>query len=582
MIKFKNVVSLFDGHSGGRIALDIQGIKYENYYSSEIDKYAIQASDAVFPDNIKLGNVIKLRRYLEKPYLFERMYNCSFVKKENKQLILHCTDLLLDGVDLLMGGSPCTGFSFAGKQLNFNDSQSKLFFEFIKIKNILNPRLFLLENVRMKKEYYEAISKYVGVEAIKDEKGKPYINSALVSAQNRMRSYWTNIEGVKQPEDRGILLKDILEDENSIDEKYYIKGVKFDKFLSELKGRYLKLNKKGNLKQNQDKASTLTGGGHSGGNHSDMDILLVDYSHQNEGLRFYEGKAPTLNARDYKEPRCICVAQRGRNIVDGKRKDYNGAPTEQRLEPNLDGKTNCLTTVGKDNLVLISNSKKNTITDKSIYYEKDTRTLTILQELQEIIREEKNGEWAVAIYARFFKDDLLFKRMYESFIFKEQKGCSYREDEQREGTKNDKAVSMCEMQSEEWTGRPSYRYESSKQFIKQLAEVMSELSLEDSQTEKNMYRLWKTTKRVRLLRKALSTIQEIWRPIKIETEEINIDKNSYKLRRLTVRECGRLQTIPEPILDKILASGVSNSQLYKIFGNGWNVETIAHIFSFIK
>jgi DNA-cytosine methyltransferase len=107
-------------------------------------------------------------------------------------------------IDLLMGGSPCQGFSFAGKQLNFNDERSKLFFEYVRILKECKPKYFLLENVKMKKEYQDIISKYLGVEPI-------IINSSLVSAQNRVRLYWTNIPGIKQPRDKGIKLINILE-----------------------------------------------------------------------------------------------------------------------------------------------------------------------------------------------------------------------------------------------------------------------------------------------------------------------------------------------------------------------------------
>jgi site-specific DNA-cytosine methylase len=108
-------------------------------------------------------------------------------------------------IDLLLGGSPCQGFSFAGKQLNFFDHRSKLFFDFVKALETLNPRYWLLENVKMKKEYEDIITQHVGVKPIE-------INSALVSAQNRVRLYWTNIPGVQQPVDKGISLTDILED----------------------------------------------------------------------------------------------------------------------------------------------------------------------------------------------------------------------------------------------------------------------------------------------------------------------------------------------------------------------------------
>jgi len=169
-----NVLSLFDGMSCGRIALDRLGIKVDNYYASEIDKYAIQVSQANYPDIIQVGDITEL--------------DLSTLPK----------------IDLVMGGSPCQGFSFAGKQLAFDDPRSALFFEFVRCVKELKPTYFLLENVRMKKEYLDVISEYMGVEPI-------MINSALVSAQNRVRYYWTNIPGIEQPEQRGIVLRDILE-----------------------------------------------------------------------------------------------------------------------------------------------------------------------------------------------------------------------------------------------------------------------------------------------------------------------------------------------------------------------------------
>lgn len=127
-------------------------------------------------------------------------------------------------IDLLLGGSPCQGFSSAGKQLNFFDPRSKLFFDFVKAKEQLKPKYFLLENVKMKKEYEDVITQHIGVEPIE-------INSSLVCAQNRIRLYWTNIPGIQQPDDKGILLKDIILDGEvdrdkafCIDSNYYKGG----------------------------------------------------------------------------------------------------------------------------------------------------------------------------------------------------------------------------------------------------------------------------------------------------------------------------------------------------------------------
>lgn len=112
-------------------------------------------------------------------------------------------------VDLLLGGSPCQGFSFAGKQLNFSDPRSKLFFDFVKALEVLKPKYFLLENVKMKKEYEDIITQHLGVKPIE-------INSGLVSAQDRKRLYWTNIPGIQQPKNMHIYLKDILETETTV------------------------------------------------------------------------------------------------------------------------------------------------------------------------------------------------------------------------------------------------------------------------------------------------------------------------------------------------------------------------------
>ena len=170
-----NVLSLFDGLSCGQIALNRADIKYDNYYASEIDKHAIKVTQHNYPNTIQLGSVTEIKG----------------------------SDL--PQIDLIIGGSPCQGFSFAGKQLNFDDPRSKLFFEFVRLKNELNPKYFLLENVVMKQEFQDVITEYLGVKPIK-------INSKLVSAQTRERLYWTNIPNVKEPEDCGITLSDILED----------------------------------------------------------------------------------------------------------------------------------------------------------------------------------------------------------------------------------------------------------------------------------------------------------------------------------------------------------------------------------
>jgi DNA-cytosine methyltransferase len=177
-----NVLSLFDGISCGQIALERQGFEIDNYFASEIDKYAMQITMANYPNTKQLGDVRNV------------------------------TAEQLPKIDLLIGGSPCQGFSFAGAGLNFEDERSKLFFEFVRLKNELTPKYFLLENVKMKQEFQDIISEQLGVKPI-------LINSSLVSAQNRERLYWTNIPVIGQPTDKGILLKDIIEDGQVLKDK---------------------------------------------------------------------------------------------------------------------------------------------------------------------------------------------------------------------------------------------------------------------------------------------------------------------------------------------------------------------------
>jgi DNA (cytosine-5)-methyltransferase 3A len=178
-----NVLSLFDGMSCGQIALNKAGIEYKNYFASEIDKYAIEIAQKNYPNTKQLGNITELK------------------------------GSQLPKIDLLIGGSPCQSFSNAGNGKGF-EGKSGLFWEYIRILREVKPRYFLLENVKMKKEWIDIISKEIGVQPIK-------INSNLVSSQNRERLYWTNIPGITQPKDKRIFIEDILD--KKFDEKYWLK-----------------------------------------------------------------------------------------------------------------------------------------------------------------------------------------------------------------------------------------------------------------------------------------------------------------------------------------------------------------------
>lgn len=293
------VWSLFDGMSCGRIALDKAGIPVRHYIASEVDKYAIQISKKNYPDIEHVGDVL------------------SFDPDQYPK------------PDLLLAGSPCQGFSFAGKRLNFDDPRSKLFFEFVRVLASAAPKYFLLENVQMKQECIDVISSELGVQPIT-------INSSLVSAQNRKRLYWTNIPSVYLPEDKGIVLRDILEPE-PVDDRYYA-GLKLQQGYrggNQLNPNYR--SQQNTIYDLDDKSATFCAGTHGycmgyvpvprqvtspdglvlaghADNINGHDILKRVYSP--------EGKSPTLNtcSGGNREPKIVQVA-RGKNAGGIKAKD---------------------------------------------------------------------------------------------------------------------------------------------------------------------------------------------------------------------------------------------------------------------
>lgn len=284
--------------SCGQIALRELGVPIERYYASEIDKHAIKQTQLNFPETIQLGDVEKWREW----------------------------DIDWEEIDLLLAGSPCQGFSLAGKMLGHDDPRSRLYWVFLDILRhvqSVNPNVkFLLENVRMRPADEARINESLGIRPV-------VINSALVSAQNRVRLYWSNIraksEGIwgelltdiPQPDDRGIYIGDILDDE--VDEKYYMRNLSLNEEAIESiataqEGKasdVFKLDKKLKPKAQQDKASCLTAGGHSGGNHSDMDILFRD-PWLRKNLRTPSDKANALLSCSYKGARA-----NGMSVVPG-------------------------------------------------------------------------------------------------------------------------------------------------------------------------------------------------------------------------------------------------------------------------
>lgn len=327
-----NVLSLFDGMSCGQIALYELGLYPDKYYACEIDKFAIAQTKLNFPDTIMLGDVTKLD-----------------VSK-------------LEKIDLLIGGSPCQSFSFAGKMegMTTEDNeeittldrylelkeegfkfagQSYLFWEYVRVLEEVrkaNPNvLFLLENVRMLSKWEDVINRTLGVKGV-------HINSSLVSAQVRKRIYWTNIADIPQPEDKRIFLRDILQ--SGVPEKYYLS----DKMITWLTGHAAKIGSKILIRGGEDKSNCISVSCPTKVNLASCGIEVPE-------KRFMKGvTAENVKSSDVE----ICVAMRGRN-PDNPSDRRPGSPTKQRLEPNTSGKTNCLTTVQKDNLVLQSSRGNN-------------------------------------------------------------------------------------------------------------------------------------------------------------------------------------------------------------------------------
>lgn len=441
-----NVLSLFDGMSCGKIALKELGVKVDKYYASEIDKHAIKQTMLNFPDTIQLGSVTDVD-----------------VSK-------------LDKIDLLIGGSPCTNFSFAGKRNGMStttkeeiytldrylelkkegfqfEGESFLFWEYMRILNDIrkyNPNVkFLLENVEMGKKWERTLSEAIGLFGV-------HINSALVSAQSRKRIYWTNIRtkqmglfghvysDIPQPEDRGILLKDILED--VVDDKYYLNDDVIDKLVHH-RERHKELGHGFGAKfHNKDeKMQALKVGGKG------MDDL-------------------------------VCVAMRGR-----------GENNEQQLEPNTFGKTNALTSVQKDNLIMQLNPSKESGGNQPY---QQNRVYDINGIVPSLLAQMSCGAHKILV-PEATKKGYAEISIGECFDFENPKSRT------RRGRK---------MESKSNT-------------------LMS----------KNMSFMNYTS--------------------------------DYRIRRLTPTECSRLQTIPEWYRWEC-----SDTQAYKMLGNGWTIDVIVHIF----
>ena len=361
------VLSMFDGMSCGQIALKRLGIPVKTYYASEIDKYAIEVCKNNFPNTIHVGDITKL---------------------DPKDFM---------DVDLMLAGSPCQGFSFAGKQLAFDDPRSALFFEFIRLLKAIKPKYFLLENVMMQREFLDVITQQVSdIYPEHKEPGELFggiikpilLNSSLVSAQSRQRYYWTNIKGIREPKDMGIVLKDILEDNQEFGEApNYLNGMFGDQRRGDMvsdenekascltasmyKGQVSTFVKRSN-KPNQVNPSKKASGeqphmqdrvfDEDGKSHALTAAfaartnvatkpkqigVAVDIKGHDQIKRVYspDGKSPTLTTMTggHRQPKIIKgAAIRGRYTEDG---------IQQMLELRSDDKANSITTVQTDSII---------------------------------------------------------------------------------------------------------------------------------------------------------------------------------------------------------------------------------------
>lgn len=475
----KIVISLFDGMGCAALAFKDAGIEVDKYYCSEIDKKAIETTKITFLEHIHLGSVSNVR--YEKGILYSDNGNFE-----------------VPHVDFLVGGSPCQGFSFAGKGLNFEDPRSKLFFEYVRILNEVkaeNPNVyFLLENVQMKIQHNQVITSYMGIEPI-------CINSALVSAQNRVRLYWSNIGAevdglfgdlvckIPQPKDEGILLKHILQDD--VDEKYYL-----------------------------SEGATIR---HAIGDRSRMNEVTDE-------------KTGSLLANQAKQSSdMICVAMRGRNPENPSDRTA-GIETEQRLEPRGDGKTNCLTSVQKDNLVIQINPSKES-GGKQPYqqnriYDPEGKNPALTAGL---------STGSNAIIQSSYRQDT------PTSIDKDKHPCL-----RAEAGGKTKGIGIIVPEA------------TTKGFIEvQPGECF------DAENPNS------TTRRGRKMTDKSNCLMAK------ETDFMQYTKD-FRIRRLTPIECCRLQTVPDSYFYKDGKQIVSDSAIYKMLGNGWTIKVISHILKFSK
>ena len=488
-----NVLSLFDGMSCGQQALDRLGIKVDNYFASEIDKYAIQVTMANYPNTKQLGSVVNVDGHS------------------------------LPKIDLLLGGSPCQSFSFAGKRKGMStkceteiltlehylelksegyefEGQSYLFWEYMRLLNECKPTYFLLENVEMGEKWEKVLSKAIGVNGI-------HINSALVSAQNRKRIYWTNIgmqpsglfgdleSIIEQPKDRGILLKDVLE--NEVNEKYFLS----EKMIAGFERHKERHNDKG------------TGFGYVPKTETD----------KGNSLRANAALAPTDNM-------LIIHNTMPRSSTTGK----GGTGPLSRA----DGKTYCLDT-GNTNAVEVRQVKQlNPSTESGGKQPYQQNRIYDIDGISPALMQGKSDLMITSGTLRTHKDGEGFREVQSG------KGATIPARAREDGSGQN--VVMITNLNENQQKKFNPNINSDKANALTLAQGRAGSSEEYMD--------------------AVSKIAKL----------------TSCIRRLTEKECCRLQTVDDNYFIKDGKPIISSTQQYRCLGNGWTVDVVAYIFSFIN
>ncbi|MCP4985216.1 MAG: DNA cytosine methyltransferase [Colwellia sp.] len=526
-----NVLSLFNGFGGAYLAFEKANVRVNKLYVSEIDKHAMQGADAINPNNINLGSVIDVD-----------------VSK-------------LDKIDILVGGSPCQSFSFAGKRKgmsttcelkittleqylelkenNFEfEGQSYLFWEYMRIlKDIqkYNPDvLFFLENVVMTKDWEYILSQAIGIKPV-------LINSALVSAQNRKRLYWSNIkttteglfadivQDIEQPTDKGILLKDILEDE--VDEKYYLSD--------DIVGRF-----------------------------TPNYFIWDGYDLDNKA--FYEnGKSGTLDT----------VANRAKTIIGC---DYR---TDEGFRDRKNGKNGTLAARAREDESCGQLVKERKIIKYDIETTVKVRKNKVdIKGLQSLLKSHKNNT------IKKIADNLKVEKTKVEHWFRDDKSFAIPDADIWIDLKKELEIKTTEFDNQvmEFIEKPNEFEKSNRVYdTNGLAPTLTcasgnEKIFVPEATEKgyceieagecvDLENINSKTRRGRKMEEKSNTLMA-------STTQFHKYEGDLKIRRLTPKECFRLQTVPERHIETILNSGVSNSQLYKMCGNGWTIDVIAHFF----